>query len=152
MSAARTFLSSPAAPLAEQLEVEACLRRVLDRMASSLDDAYELYPHGGVGSLVMAKRYAAFLGTGGERGPPGGVTMGTWFASGPYAGLSIVSGVLSDMGVLTAFENVQDLAELRYHAQDLMIGVPPFADEMQHGPFQETYARLRATVEESREM
>lgn len=149
---AQTSLSAPRPDAVDQLELEACLRRVFDRMASALDDAYEQHPWGGAGSLVMAKHYADVAGCGSDEGRFGLPRMGVWFASGPYAGLSIVSGVLSGMGVLKAFENLQDVVELRYHAQHLMVGVPPFADEMHHGPFQETYGRLMAVVEESRAM
>jgi hypothetical protein len=123
---------------------------VLDRMASALDDAYELSPHGGTMPLVMAKHYANVMGTGGNTGPFNLPMLGCWFVSGPYAGLSILSGVLSGMDFPTAYENLQELAELRWHSRDLMVGVSPFADEMHHGPFQETYGRLAAVIEESR--
>lgn len=149
MSLTTTSLTAPRAAPLDQLELEACLRRVLMKMASALDEAYDLYPHGGVASLVMAKRCAALIDTGLDEDDP---AVGAWFVSGPYAGLSIVSGVLSNMDLPTAFENLQALAELRFHAQDLMLGVSPFADEMHHAGFQETYQRLLPVLEESRAM
>lgn len=131
MSWGNTALTVPANP--EKQEFEAGLRRVLDRMMLALDDAHVApSTHAGM-HVAMAKRCARMIEVG---------SFSAHFIDGPYAGLSVVSGLLSRMGIGSALARVQELAELGWSTRHLHVGLSPFADEMDHAPFQVRYLAL----------
>jgi hypothetical protein len=114
------------------------LRRVLSNMALKICEAHE--------ERQNAFRYM-------ERAQDHARTVNdrfsAWACRGPYAGLSMVSGLLVDADPFIAAEHVQEFAELCWRSHGISAVLSPYADDLECQEFVGIFEQLDGTLTES---
>lgn len=125
---------------ADNSETMLGLRRVLSNMVLKICEAHEercdAYRY-----MERAKSFAEFLQAGNG--------IGAWACRGPYAGLSMVSGLLAETDTFFAAEYAEDFAELCWRAHAISAVCSPYHDDLECEGFRGTFNALEAKLRES---